>query len=213
MNDDDVLEALTKKGNTVVTEEDAKFGEVVDVYELTADDQVRTSKNVSNGKVFLFGPFLFSDSSIWEAMVRLDDFSKLEQIQSGRLGWSLALSVIRFECSICKQDYEKCHEHIAGGVYGGVTCEPLINGFRGRHIASVPNPSDPRAQISDILVVDKVTSKYIWRGIHEESGVIRRKRIERALQTGLITEGAAESFTDFFLANPLGVTDHPYKYR
>ena len=35
MNQDDVLEALTNKGNTVVTAEDVRFGEVVDVYEIT----------------------------------------------------------------------------------------------------------------------------------------------------------------------------------
>lgn len=209
MNQDDVLEALTKKGNTVVTAEDVQFGEVGDVYEITGEDRVRTSNIVSKGEIFLFGPFLFSDSRVWEAIVRLEDTSKLELIQSGRLGWSPALSIRKFECSICKRDYETCHEHMVGGVYGGITCEPMISEYDGQHIAGVPNPSDPRARISDILlIVDRVTRKYSWRGIQEDKSVVRTKRIERALQIRLITEDAAKSFTNFFSTNRVGVTEH-----
>ena len=45
MSEDDVLEVLTKRSSTIITDQDVKVGEIIDVYEIRTKDEEDEEKN------------------------------------------------------------------------------------------------------------------------------------------------------------------------
>jgi hypothetical protein len=45
MNEDDVLKVLTKRSSIVITDEDFKVGEIIDVYKIRTEDEEDEEKN------------------------------------------------------------------------------------------------------------------------------------------------------------------------
>jgi hypothetical protein len=49
-------------------------------------------------------------------------------------------------CNICRKDIRTC-SHIVGRIYDGNICKPMPQNLRGRAVALVENPADPRCRI------------------------------------------------------------------
>ena len=131
----------------------------------------------------------------------------LDTLESGLVGLSPQSLVRRFSCSVCNQDYELC-EHQVGNTYGETKCEPLMTEGNALNIAVVSKPLDHRAQMKDILLIEKSGTKikYSWRTLKANDKNNRFKRIDRAMLKGLIDRQIASHFKEFFNLNSEGTS-------
>jgi hypothetical protein len=166
----------------------------------------------NNSGIFIFAPFLFpsNSESIVECIIQIDYETKVfELLKSGFLGISPEFVIRKFLCNICKKDYEFC-EHNIGELYHGKQCNTELDEYNGENIALVSIPEDARADIKDILVIEKKGKimNYSWHALKQENKKNRLKRINRALSIGLIEESTAYHFLEFYKNNSEGISNY-----
>jgi hypothetical protein len=146
-------------------------------------------------------------ASIWVA-AELYDFNLIPGIVSGKhRGLSPTLDVKRFDCSICGLDIEVC-PHDVGKEYGGELCSPVARGIDAQSIDLVDRPKDPKAFITDLLLVTR-SKRYYWYGFPAETENERFRNIQSAYETGKIPEPAANHFVREFSMRFLGLAVWP----
>ncbi len=169
-----------------------------------------TAKN--NPKTYIFGPAMFA----WKSTANLDaagelyDPQLIELIKAGKRGLSYGIKIRKFRCSICREDYELC-QHEEGRIYDGNECEPVVDDWEAIEISIVDKPKDPRAQIMDMLTVEKQGNHhaYTWYGFKVDKENRRFQHIQTALNNGWITESAAEYFSKLFSITLDGILKYP----
>jgi hypothetical protein len=119
------------------------------------------------------------------------------------------LLVRKFSCSVCKQDYELC-EHEVDVTYRETKCKPLMEEWNALNVAVVSKPLDPRAKMTDILLIEKsgTRSTYSWRTLQANDKNNRFKRIHGAMSKGLIDRQIASYFKEFFNLNSEGTSTY-----
>jgi len=160
-----------------------------------------------NIKAYLYGPILFawrSKSNIDSSIV-LRNIKAIEAVKEGHRGLSPGMKITGFRCSICTQDYEKC-EHEEGEKYGNEECHALVHGWEGQEVSLVDKPEDPRARVTDMLVIENNGKKlvYTWYGYEVDNDNRRFEHIQKAKDSKLISEKIALRFCNFFLENRIG---------
>jgi len=171
-------------------------------------EKLKSGKN----KIFVFGAILFADDDEGhiETCIRVTNLNIVGDIISGKMrGLSPDMKIRWWECSICHKDFERCL-HKEGKLYAGKTCHPLAKGVEASGGSIVAQPKDPRARITDLLIVeDNKKDRYTWFGfptVHEDQ---RFKHIQGALASKHISEKAAFHFGRFFSVNVVGKTTYP----
>lgn len=170
-------------------------------------------KNLKNNLIaYIFGPFLFAHNSKnnVDSINTIYDQEHIDLVIRGPRGLSPELKVKKLECSICHKDYEEC-EHIEGEKYQDQICECFIADFEFLKLVHVSHPQDPRARITDMLIIKKENSKniYTWHGFEVDHDNRRFSHIQQAKDNHLLTECVALHFSTFFCMNQKGVIKYP----
>ena len=66
------------------------------------------------------------------------------------------------QCSICKEDYGKCH-HIAGKAYMGRFCSEIVTKYTFLHVAVVSYPFDKKARVPETWENGKWKDLMTWK--------------------------------------------------
>jgi len=133
------------------------------------------------------------------------DPEMIERIRSGKTGLSPGIKIKKFQCSICKEDYETCpHEEYK--FYENIECHALMSDWEGVELSGVDNPSDSRAKVTDMLTIEIINNKkkFTWYGFKVNNDISRFKNLQSAKDQKLITEKIALKFIDFFSNNYTG---------
>lgn len=162
-------------------------------------------------KAFIFGPFLRLSkyAPYYNMTVEVNDFKIIEDIKSGIRGVSPAMTVNKYACSICKNDFDSC-DHEKGKFYDGIECEAIPSDFRGLHVAMVNAPKDPGAQVTDMLVIESIgkKKKYTWHGFPYPGNDARFGYIQSMRDKKVIPDRAALHFSTFFIDNSDGTLEY-----
>lgn len=166
----------------------------------------------SSVSAYAFGPSLFAGGSNAnvDIMIKLHDLKMIEMIKSGMRSLSPSMKMSKFECSICKEDYEVC-PHEEEKLYDGKECHATALDLETQEVSLVDKPLDPRAQITDFLILENSGNSkiYTWYGFKIDYENRRFKHIQKACDKGLISENMALRLSNFFLSNPEGTMRYP----
>lgn len=156
---------------------------------------------------YLYGPILFAWRSrgCIDGSIILTNNKAIELVKEGHRGLSPGLKITEFRCSICNQDYEKC-EHEEGEKYENDECFALVHGWEGQEVSLVDTPEDPRARVTDMLVIENngKKSEYTWYGYEVDNDNRRFQHIQKAKDNKLISEKIALRLSNYFLENRIG---------
>lgn len=157
---------------------------------------------------YIFGPTIFDNKG-----GSLDGFSSItnleiiEKIKSGESrGLSPEVKIKWFQCGICKKNYEEDCEHEEGELYGEEKCVLYPRDIEFLALSIVTNPEEPKARITDMLLVDNRNKKnrYTWYGFETDDDNRRFKHIQKAVDSGLISEKTGLKFSTYFTNTILG---------
>lgn len=158
---------------------------------------------------YIFGPTIFdSEGGSLDGVSRIMDTDIIEKIKSGESrGLSPEVKIKWFQCGICKKNYEEDCDHIEGKFYGDEKCILYPRDIEFLALSIVNVPEDPKARITDMLIVDKTNKKisYSWYGFETDKNNRRFKHIQKAVDSGFISEKLGLKFSNYFLSNYLGI--------
>ena len=161
---------------------------------------------------YAFGPAIFAGNSKanLDVTAKFTDPVLIELIKSGVRGLSPAMKMSKFQCSICKKDYELC-PHEDGMLYNGVECHATALDLQTIEVSVVTEPADPKAEITDLLVIENHGNKrtYTWYGFKVDDDSRRFKHIQKACNQGLIPNSVGLRFSTFFTNNYEGIIKYP----
>jgi class 3 adenylate cyclase len=159
---------------------------------------------------YIFGNYFFDNTSDgFVFCVATNHYGVISQTKLGNLkSFLLKLMIRKFDCSICKTDYEKC-PHESGSKYDGVICQPLISDMDIVNITSVPYYE--HSTITDMLVIpnDETKKIYVWYGFPTKDTKTRIKNVTTAESKGWISQESSNHFKNTFSIAPNGVISYP----
>jgi len=157
---------------------------------------------------YIFGPTIFdSEGGSLDGFSPIVDTNIIEKIKSGESrGLSPEVKIKWFQCGICKNNYEEDCDHIEGKFYDNKKCILYPRDIKFLALSIVNVPEDPKARITDMLIVDNTNKKihYSWYGFDTDKYNRRFKHIQKASDLKLISEKIALKFSTYFISNPLG---------
>jgi len=157
-------------------------------------------------KGYFFGPAIFAyDNSSLDLNGVFSDEIVIQSIIDGRRGLSPEIKIKWYQCNLCLQDYEICL-HDDGQVYDNKICQLIPRDIEFVNNSLVDVPKDPKARITDFLVIEKIGKKtsYTWHGFETDKEKRRFKHIQKAFDMGLISEKIALHFSTVFNQKLLG---------
>lgn len=160
---------------------------------------------------YVFGPFLFASDSQGHIDVTIRIIPEwIDRIIQGFRGLSPEIRIRKWECSICHQNYEDCI-HEVGQKYGDEICQQIARDIEPLGGSLVQYPKDPRARITDLLIVEEERGKkrYKWYGFPVITENQRFKHIQSALESGLIPHKVAFHFSKYFSIHLEGKVTYP----
>lgn len=156
----------------------------------------------------IFGPTIFDNKGgSVDGISKITDLEVIEKIKSGESrGLSPEIKIKWFQCGICKKNYEEDCEHEEGKMYENEKCVLYPRDIEFLALSIVTNPEDPKARITDMLLVDnrKKNSRYTWYGFETDNDNRRFKHIQKAVDSGLISEKTGLKFSTYFSNTLLG---------
>jgi len=158
-------------------------------------------------KGYYFGPAIFADdNSSVDLTGVFSDEDVIQSIIGGRRGLSPEIKIKWYQCNLCLQDYEMCL-HEDGQIYENKKCELIPRDMEMVRNSLVDIPKDPRARITDFLVIEKLHGKsyYTWYGFKTDKENRRFKHIQKANDSGFISEKIALKFSNYFMESFQGV--------
>lgn len=161
-------------------------------------------------KAYHYGVAIHASGGGGKVMVssELYDFSLIPGIVSGaHRGLSPTIDSKKFDCSICGLNIEDC-PHESGKIYDGKLCSPIAKDIEVQDVNLVDVPKDPKAFITDLLLVTQ-SKHYYWYGFPAETEDERFANIQSAYKAGLIPEAAGMHLASEFSQHFLGVAIWP----
>lgn len=162
---------------------------------------------------YFFGPTIFSsdNSTSIDVTGRTDNMELIQGIIDGTIrGLSPEMKIGWYQCTVCMENHETC-PHDVGKNYDGKICQLMPRNTEVLRQSVVSNPKDPKARVNDLLIIEKKDSKtsFTWYGFESDKERRRFQHIQKAKDSGLITEKIALTFTTFFMESFLGVIRYP----
>ena len=162
---------------------------------------------------YFFGPTIFAsdNSGCVDIVGRTNQKTLIDSIVDGTTrGLSPEIKIKWYQCTICLKNHEIC-PHDVGVTYSGKFCGLIPRDIEMICQSVVNVPKDPKARVTDLLIVEKKDSQTIftWHGFESDKESRRFKHIQKASDSKLITEKVALKFTNFFMDSFLGVTHYP----
>lgn len=156
----------------------------------------------------IFGPTIFDNKGgSLDGVSKITNLEVIEKIKTGEFrGLSPEIKIKWFQCGICKKNYEEDCEHEEGQVYDKEKCVLYPRDIEFLALSIVTNPEEPNARITDMLLVDNrnKNSCYTWYGFETDNENRRFKHIQKAVDSGLISEKIGLKFSTYFTTNILG---------
>lgn len=167
---------------------------------------LKTKKPNKTIRAYAFGIAQYSaDNSSLNIEMKITNRDFIQKVISGELrGLSTAYVIREWECSICHGDLEEC-PHEVGEKYDNAICQMIAKDAKPIEMSVVQVPKDPRCRIIDMLIVknDKLL-EFTWYGFRVNAEMDRFKNIQKAYESGLISEKAAFFFAKFFIVHSEG---------
>ena len=157
---------------------------------------------------YIFGPAIFDNQgSSMDCVSQITKSDIIEKIKNRQLkGISPEIKIKWFQCGLCKENYEENCIHEEGKIYDGQKCFLYPRDIEFLALSIVEKPREPKARINDMLLVDKQNKhiRYTWYGFETDKENRRFKHIQKAVDSGFISEKIGLKFSTYFTNNVLG---------
>lgn len=165
---------------------------------------------MENISAYIFGPAIFAHEGSYLDIDSKIPTNWIELVKNGMRGLSPEIKIKWYQCTLCGQNYEIC-EHEEGKEYDGVRCILAPRDIEFLSNSVVDNPKDPKARITDMLIIEDniKKKKYEWCGYKSDSSTFRFKHIQKAYEKKLIPEHAAIHFSNYFQSHSEGNVTYP----
>ena len=164
-------------------------------------------------EAYAYGPAIFSSdsSASIDVTIKIANLDIVDAIKKNKhKGLSPEMKIRSFLCTVCGKDYEYC-SHIEGKNYDKVPCRLIPHDIECLAVSFVDKPKDEKARINDLLVIEKRNKKinYTWYGFELDKDDRRFKHIQKAMESGLISEKIGLKFSTFFTVTLIGTATYP----
>jgi len=162
---------------------------------------------------YFFGPTIFASDNSGAIDITGQTNSKemIDGIIDGTTrGLSPEMKIGWYQCTICLENHETC-PHEPGKQYDEKFCQLMPRDTEVLRQSVVSIPKDPKARVTDLLIIEKKGSKtmFTWHGFESDKEHRRFQHIQNATNNKLISEKIALKFTNYFMDSFLGVVQHP----